>query len=309
MKKIKNISMIGVGAIGAAYASRLYGMDPGCIKIITDSKRRERYLEDGFIINDKTYNFNYVLPEEKCEPADLVMIAVKYHNLEQAIDDIKEHVGPDTIILSLLNGISSEEIVGARYGMDKMLYSLCVSIDAVRIKNKIHFTNIGEIQFGEKENKIYSPKVESVKELFEMANIPYTIPENMLYALWWKFMINVGINQTSAILRAPYGVFLNIEEAYDLMESTMKEVVELSKKVGVNLDEDGIQKFREILKAMSPEGKTSMLQDIEAGRKTEVEMFGGTVCELGRKYKVPTPINEALFKTIRTIEKMSQNNK
>jgi 2-dehydropantoate 2-reductase len=306
MRKLQKISVIGVGAIGAAYASKLYDFDPGCVSIITDKARYERYSKNEFIVNDKAYNFKYVLPDEKCEPADLIMIAVKHHNLPQAVEDIRNHVGPDTIILSLLNGISSEEIVGQRYGMDKMLYSMCVGIDAVRSQNKIHFTNFGQINFGEKQNKAYSSKVESVKELFDRAKIPYVIPEDMIYTLWWKFMVNVGINQSSALLKAPYGVFLEVKEAYELMESAMKEVIELSNRMGINLNEDGIAQFKEVMKTLSPVGKTSMLQDIEAGRKTEVEMLGCTVCELGQKYGVAAPVNETLFRAIRTMEKMAQ---
>jgi 2-dehydropantoate 2-reductase len=122
--------------------------------------------------------------------------------------------------------------------------------------------------------------------------------------LWWKFMINVGINQSSAVLRAPYGVFQNSKEAQELMFDTMKEVIVLSQKVGVNLTDQALVEWEEVLKTLSPQGKTSMLQDIEAERKTEVEIFGGTVCELGRKYKVQTPINDTLVKLIRINEAM-----
>jgi 2-dehydropantoate 2-reductase len=305
MKKIQNISVIGLGAIGCAYTSKLSEMDPECVKVIVNRERRERYAKNGFIINGKPYNFCYIQPEEKTKPADLLIVAVKFHDLQQTIKDIRNHVGPETIILSLLNGISSEEIIGREYGMEKMLYSMCVGIDAVRIGTSINFSNIGEIHFGEKINTSHSAKVEAVKELFERAKIPYVVPENMIRTLWWKFMVNVGINQTSAVLKAPYRVFQEVKEANELMQSTMREVISLSQKVGVNLNEDDIAEFNKVLNNLSPNNKTSMLQDIEAGRKTEVEMFAGTVCELGRKYQVATPINEMLFKMIRALEWMN----
>lgn len=306
MKKIRNISLIGAGAVGAVYGSRFHDMEPGCVKIIADKERIERYSKKGICINDRVYNFNYVAPEEKCEIADLIIVSVKYHDLKQAVCDIKNHVGTDTIIISLMNGISSEEIIGAEYGMDKMLYSMIIAIDAVREEGKIKYTNFGRIYFGEKNNDVHSPKVEAVKELLDRAGINYVIPENILSSLWWKFMLNVGVNQTSAVLKAPYGVFLNVKEAHDLMVSAMKEVIALSDKKGVNLDEKSILEFDNIIRSLSPEGKTSMLQDIEAGRKTEVEMFGGTVCELGKKYGIETPVNDMLFKMIRTIEQMNK---
>ncbi|HEX7533652.1 MAG TPA: ketopantoate reductase C-terminal domain-containing protein, partial [Syntrophales bacterium] len=92
------------------------------------------------------------------------------------------------------------------------------------------------------------------------------------------------------------------KEARDLMESAMREVIMLSEKTQVNLTEDDIKKFNEILPGLNPQGKTSMLQDVEAGRKTEVEMLAGKVIALGRQYDVPTPVNQRLFDLIKEIE-------
>lgn len=303
MMKIKKVSLIGLGAIGCAYGSRIYDMNPDSIKIIAGGERIKRYRENGFFINGKKYDFKYVTPEEKCEPADLILIAVKSNQLLEAMEDIKNHVGENTIILSLLNGITSEEIVGKKFGMDKMLYSLCVGIDGNRDKNNIKFSSCGNITFGEKKNVNYSERVKAVKDLFEEADIPYEIPEDMMHALWWKFMINVSINQSSAVLRAKYGVFQTNVEARNLMDSAMMEVIKLSEKVGVNLNNDDVKRWYEVLYSMNPDSRTSMLQDIESCRETEVEMFAGTICKLGEKYKVDTPVNRTLYSIIKVIEK------
>ncbi len=120
-------------------------------------------------------------------------------------------------------------------------------------------------------------------------------------------MINVGINQASAVLRAPFAEFQTPGKAGNLMESAMREVIRLSEKAGVNLAEDDIRKFNEILPSLNPQGKTSMLQDVEAGRKTEVEMFAGKVIDLGRKCNVPAPVNQRLFDLIKEIEAKYQD--
>jgi 2-dehydropantoate 2-reductase len=134
------------------------------------------------------------------------------------------------------------------------------------------------------------------------AGIVYETPLDMMRILWWKFMINVGINQASAVLRSPYAVFQTSKEARGLMESAMREVIMLAQKAGVHLSEDDIRGFEPILARLNPQGKTSMLQDVEAGRKTEVEMFAGRVIALGRHYNVPVPVNQLLFDQIREIE-------
>jgi 2-dehydropantoate 2-reductase len=120
--------------------------------------------------------------------------------------------------------------------------------------------------------------------------------------MWWKFMINVGINQASAVLRAPYGVFQSSPDARALMRSLMEEVVALAEKAGIDLTDKEIDEWGRVLASMSSAGKTSMLQDVEAGRKTEVEIFAGKVVDLGYRYLVPTPVNVTVQRIIKVIE-------
>ncbi len=299
---IRKVYISGLGAIGSAYASRLFDYNPDIITVIADPARIEKYQKNGVTVNGKAYPFRYCEPGTLTEKADLILIAVKQHHLEQSIKDINGLVGEGTVILSLLNGITSEEKIGERYGKDKLLLSFVVGTDAVREGTHTHFFNIGKIVFGEAKNTIYSSKVKAVQELFDHTQIPYSIPEDMQRELWWKFMMNVGVNQTSAVLRAPYGVFQKISEARDLMEMASREVISLAEKKGIHLTSEDIRRYIDVLDTLSPDGKTSMLQDIEAGRKTEVEIFAGTVNDLGREYGVATPVNQVLFRMIRTLE-------
>jgi 2-dehydropantoate 2-reductase len=141
-----------------------------------------------------------------------------------------------------------------------------------------------------------------VQSAFERAGIASEIPADMMRMLWWKFMVNVGVNQASAVMRAPYGVFQSSPEAQALTESLMREVIVLAQCIGVNLGEQDLDGWYAVLKTLSPEGKTSMLQDIEAGRKTEVEVFAGKVVELGKANGVPTPVNQTVLNIIHVLE-------
>lgn len=305
MKKIRNVYISGLGAIGGAYGSRIFDSDPGSVNVIADSGRIRRYSETGVRINGRLYPFKYVTPESGRGEADLVLIAVKHHQLEQSIADIEKYVSEDTVILSLLNGIVSEDAVGRKYGMDKILHSFAVGTDALRDGENINFTNIGKIVFGAKDSSGIE-KVNAVKEFFDRTSVPYAVPGDIIRELWWKFMMNVGVNQVSAVLKANYGVFQRIPEARELMKMASAEVVELAEKSGISIGMDDIEKYIKIINELSPEGKTSMFQDMEAGRKTEVEIFSGTVIELGEKYGVATPVNNMLFRMIKTEEKMKQ---
>ena len=301
-KPIETVSIIGAGAVGAAYASILHEMDRHCVSLVAGGDRGRRLRKEGLMVNGKHYLIPVFLPEDLSKPSDLVMVAVKHHHLDEAIRDVKNRVGAETTIMSVMNGIESEEQIGAVYGMRKVLYAVTMGIDALREENRVTYTTQGKLFFGEARSAVPAERVARVQAFFEKAGIIYETPSDMIRILWWKFMVNVGINQTSVLLRAAYSVFQTSQEARNLMESAMREVLMLSEKAGVNLSEEDIGKFGIVLQRLSPQGKTSMLQDIEARRKTEVEMFAGKVIELGKRLDVPTPINQKLFNAIRKME-------
>ncbi|MFC2947202.1 ketopantoate reductase family protein [Virgibacillus sediminis] len=305
MKRIERVSLVGLGAVGAAYGSKLHQLLGNSFKVVANEERVKRYSEQGIRVNDEELNFRYMLPEETCQPADLVIFAVKNAELHQALEDVKNHIGKDTIILSLLNGVSSEDEIFKITENEHILHSMCVEIAAVRQGNEVRYQNIGRICFGDKD-RIGSEDEEAVRDLFDRAGIPYEIPKDILHTVWAKFMFNVGINQTSAVLKARYHVFQQIAEAHDWVEEAMYEVVRVAEKEGIFLTEKDVHSYRPILHNLSPGGQTSMLQDIADDRKTEVEYFAGKVCELGKKHQISTPVNDQLYKIIRIMEQIPE---
>jgi 2-dehydropantoate 2-reductase len=299
---IKHISIIGAGALGAVYASLFFDMDKDCVSFIASGDRLQRLRREGVIVNGRQYRIPVIPPDDSSPPADLIMVAVKHHHLDAAIDEMKSRIGPKTIIISVMNGIDSEERIGAACGMEKVLYALNMGIDALREGNRVTFTTLGKIFFGEARNPSLTDRVVRVHTLFERAGIVYETPPDMIRTLWWKFLVNVGINQASAVLRATYGVFQTAPEARSLMESAMREVIAIAGRAGVNLSERDITEFYKVLATLGPNGKTSMLQDVEAGRKTEVDMLAGTIIALGTRYGIPTTVNQSLYDAIRAME-------
>jgi 2-dehydropantoate 2-reductase len=303
MSEIKKVSIMGAGAMGAYYASKFFRMDPVSVSLIAGGERRTRLQERGLTVNGVHYPVRVSDAEQAAAPSDLIIVAVKGYDLPAAIRDMKAHVGPDTLILSVMNGIDSEAQIGAAFGPDKVLYCIALGIDAVRAADGwVTHTKEGKLLLGEAKNAALTEKVKRVQGALERARIAYEVPEDMIRSLWWKFMINVGVNQVSAVLRAPYGVFQSVPEARWLMEAVMGEVIRLAAAEGVALREEDIREWVRIMSGLSPEGKTSMLQDVEAGRKTEVEMFGGKVLELAAKHKLQVPVNETIYRIIKVME-------
>lgn len=305
-KMIKRAYISGLGAIGSVFASFIYEHDRDSVKVIVDAERARRYQEQGITVNGKRYDFDYVISQPSVEPADLILIAVKGHQLGESIEAIRPFVDEHTILLSLLNGITSEDILARAFGDAHILHGFVVGTDATREGLSTRYSNKGKIVFGHK-NKPDSEDVKAVKAFFDRTGVPYANPSDILKEQWWKFLLNVGINQTSAVLRAPYWIFQNIQEARDLMMSAAREVLPIAQKEGINLKEEDIANFLPLVDTMAPDGKTSMLQDVEAGRKTEVELFAQTVVELGRKHGIPTPVNEMLYRMLRIIEQTYPN--
>ncbi|HSV56148.1 MAG TPA: ketopantoate reductase C-terminal domain-containing protein, partial [Magnetospirillaceae bacterium] len=182
---------------------------------------------------------------------------------------------------------------------------MILAIDAVRERNATTFTVGGTVHFGEARNPLgaWSARVARVAAFFDRAGVRYTVPEDMVHALWFKLMVNVGVNPASAILGAPYSSFQRFPEARNVMRSAMSELIGISKVLGTGLTEADIAAWDRTLAGLSPAGKSSMLQDVEGRRKTEVELFAGTVVRLGRETGVPTPVNSLLFNMVRTIER------
>ena len=273
MNKIKNVAILGAGAIGAYFASRFFDSPGFSTILLARGERLARLNNHGLVINQKPYSITTVDPREVAVPMDLVVVALKHQHLEQALQHLDNLVGESTIFISMMNGLESEEYIGSRYGMDKVLYAIVMSLDGQREGNTITYSNPGTHYFGEPENSVLSDNVRRVQDAFDRAGIYHKTPKDMTRMMWWKFMINVGINQASAVLRAPYRVFQQSKDAQQLKESLMEEVIALAQAKGVNLTRKDIDDWYPILDTVAPEGKTSMLQDMESGRKTEVEIF------------------------------------
>ncbi len=299
--EIQKVSIIGLGALGVMFGKRL--MDNGAdVKFIASEQRIERYRRDGVFSNGERCDFAYASTNETGETDDLIMFAVKYNDMKQAICDVKHRVGPHTILLSMLNGITSERDIAKVYGWDNVICAVAQGMDALKVKNKLRYTNMGLLSIGNCERGPISEKVHTVARFFKRTNLPYEVVDDMSKRMWGKWMVNVGVNQTIGVYG---GTFLDIQRegaAREAMLGAMREVIALAKVADINVTEADLPYWLNILGKLDPTGKPSLRQDIEAKRKTEVEMFAGAVVELGEKYGVPTPVNRELYTRIKEME-------
>ncbi len=299
--KIEKAAMIGMGAIGAIYGQKLnqtYGED---FAAVAGGSRARRLRENGVVVNGESFAPRVAEPGEEFA-ADLVLVSVKNYQLDRAVEDIRGFVGRGTVILPLLNGVTARDRLAAAFPGNTVLYGLVIYIDAVRTDAGVVHTKDGVIQFGEADNTSPSPAVEAVRRYLDGAGIQTEVCPDMIRAVWKKWMMNVGVNQVSAVTRFPYGKIGAVPPALALLHEAMMEVVALANASGIDLTEREAREFEDLFGSFSPAGKTSMLQDVEAKRRTEVDYFGGTAERLGEKLHVPTPVNHVLTLLIKSIE-------
>ena len=299
---MKNVLIIGLGAVGTCVASRF--LDSGmAISALCDADRKARYEKDDFIINGKKYVFDYVTADSYGKKADLVIVCTKYHSLKDSIQHLNDVIDENTVVLSILNGIDSEEIIGDVVGKEKVLYGYIYRTDATKVDNVCNFEAKEIIAFGEKSGEITS-RVNAVADLFEHAGILVEAETDILTSMWWKYMLNIGMNQTSCVSQATYGVYANCEHTWALAKAAMQEAVKVANAKGIALDKGSIDRAYAVICKLNYDGKTSMLQDVVAKRKTEVEMLAEKLCDMGEKLGIETPVNRMLLNQIKTIEFM-----
>lgn len=297
---IERIAIVGTGAMGGMYAAHFAraGFE---VELVARGERAER-LRAGLTVNAEPLVASVIDIDQvqDAEPADLLIFAVKDRHLADAITDAAAVVGPQTIILSILNGLDSEDRIAARYGNERVLLCVALGMDAEREGHQIRFRQAGRLVFGRALNGLEpDAMVAAVQQALDRAGLAWQTPPDMRQTIWSKFYFNVGINQASALLHAPYGAFQADGDARRLMKALMTEVLQIAVAEGVGLGGQDVARWDAVLASMPAAGWTSMAQDTNAGRETEVETFAGRVVALGERHAIPVPFNQAMLWALR----------
>ena len=300
MNEIKTVGLIGLGAVGALYGERLlaHGAD---LRVIVDEGRKERYVRDGVYVNGKRVDFPYVTPKD-AQAVDLLLIVTKEGGLLSAMETASGFVGEDTLIISLLNGVTSEGIVAERFGEKNVLYSVAQGMDAVKESNRLTYVHPGRIVLGEKTPGEVSVRVQRVADYMNAHGVCVTPVDDMVRRQWGKLMLNVGLNQACMVYECDYGGVQRPGEARETMLAAMREAQRIAGLEGYAITDSEFDEWVALLDSFAPEGKPSMRQDGEAKRKSEVELFAGTMVRLARKHGTDVPINRWLYDRVRQME-------
>ena len=299
---IKTTAIVGMGALGLLYADVIVkARGNEGTAFVLDEERLNKYSGTVFTINGEEKRFPMISNKE-VKPVDLVIVAVKYNGLKSAIETVAPCVGEKTIIMSVMNGIDSEDILAEAFGKEHMIYTVAQGMDAMKFDNALNYTKSGELRIGVVEEE-QRENLQTVCEYFDDIHMAYTAEEDILKRLWGKFMLNVGVNQTCLAYSTNYaGTLAEGTEENKIFIAAMKEVIDLANAYGIGLSQEDLDYYVKIIGTLSPTGVPSMRQDGIAKRYSEVEMFAGTVRRLAKEKGILTPANDLLYAKIKEIE-------
>lgn len=249
------IRIVGMGALGLLFGSLLsehYGS--ASVRFLMNHDRYLTHSKDVYRINGKEVHFALEdadsLTEEEC-PADFILVSVKYSGLEGALREMKNLVGPGTVIVSLMNGISSEQIIGERFGREKVVDSVAIGMDAVRTGTDLIYSHMGVIRIGISQGET-KESLDRAVSILSGAGIPVEVQDDVLHTMWSKFQLNVGINQTCMVYDCGYGKAVEEgSEQYEKLVGAMREVIKIAEAEQISLTEADTQSNLKVIQSAS----------------------------------------------------------
>lgn len=302
MKKIETVGVIGLGALGTLYAHLLTeALGKERVLVLADSRRTERYRREALFFNGRPCDFQYTDAAAAIRPVDLLLFAVKFGGLDDSIRTCRHLVGPDTTLVSVLNGISSEEVLGGAFTSEQVVWCVAQKMSALKEGSRVTVNPIGELAIGVPAGQD-DAHLRRLAAFFEDIHFPYSLPEDIRLQMWSKLLCNTGCNQTAMVFQCGYGGLQTPGQARDTMLGAMREVVTVANAEGIPLSEANTAYWISLIDTFPPAGEPSMRQDGKARRRSEVELFAGTIRRLAQKHGISVPVNDWLYQRVREME-------
>lgn len=298
--KIQSVAVLGAGAVGSYVIWGLSHKKDIRLGVIAEGERADRLKKGGCQINDEVYRPEVWSPQE-AEDVDLLIVSLKYGSLPEALESIKTIVGEHTTVMSLMNGVDSEKLIAEQVGDDRVLRSL-IKVASHKEENGYYFnpeTTLGII-FGELAAPFDSERVQAIESLFADTGIHFRSTEFIREEIWGKFRLNVCNNLPQAILGAGVGCYSDSTHMKAISDGLRRELEQIALAKGIDMSKMAGTSGRG--SAVPASARYSTLQDLDAGRHTEIDMFSGALMRMGEELGIPTPYNEYTYHMIKALE-------
>lgn len=294
---IDTVAVIGRGALGLLFGEWLGAqMAPGAVQFVMDDARFAEKGAQRLLVNGEPARVP-VVPASQAHPVNLVLLAIKTTGLDLALDTMEGLMGPGTTVLSVCNGVTSEERVAERFGWQGVPLAVAQGMDAVFMGGELTYRQRGEIRLGPATGT--APWVVPKLDAFLTAmDVPHAVEKDIDHRLWTKWMLNVGVNQTCAAFGGTYGSVSAPGEQNRVFVGAMREALACARAEGHDVTERDLTAMAQLMASLTPDGMPSMAQDRLNGKRTEVEEFGGTVLRLAERHGLLVPTNAWLVERI-----------
>lgn len=303
------VAVMGAGAVGGYFGAKLARAGHE-VWFIARRERLKAYRSTGISVESIDGDFDLV-PVRAIRDAssvgkvDMVLFTVKSTGTRRAAEEARALVGPYTTVLSIQNGVDNEAVLEEVLGEDRIVPGVAVIGVSMPEPGHILHTNNGSITLGE-VNGEETDRVRSICKAFAEAGVDTKVTTDVRTIKWRKLIWNASFNPIAALTGMRVLEIIEDDTSRTIAEGAMRETIEVGKALGHNVGDYQIERATQ----RNPNwahSKTSMLQDIESGRPTEIDALSGAVVRYGREKGVPTPVMETLHRLVRAKERCMGN--
>ncbi len=304
------IAMYGTGGVGGYFGVRLAqaGND---VSFIARGKHLQAISQSGLKL--KSIRGDHLLSHPKATenpdeigPVDTIFVCVKTWQVKATAETIKPLMGPNTIVIPTLNGVEAVEQLADTLGADHVLGGVAKIFSYIEQPGVIaHIGHEPTIILGEVDG-FNSDRVKSLASILEKAGITTELPDQILSAVWTKFIFTTGWGGLGAISRAPIGILRSEPDTRPIIDACLRETENVARAKGIDLPRDINQQTWDFIDSLEPTGTTSLQRDIAAGRPSELDAWNGAVVRIGEQLGVPTPTHALISAALIPLEKRAR---
>ncbi|MCE5261970.1 MAG: 2-dehydropantoate 2-reductase [Deltaproteobacteria bacterium] len=301
-----NILVLGAGAIGSLLGARLSRTEASICLYSTNRRHMGTVARDGLFVEEldgSVSNFKLTTcfdPERMPWQPDVVLVVVKAYATETAVSSILHLCSASTIFLTLQNGIGNweriAEIVGRRATLAGSTSQGATLVGSGRVRHGGNGpTFIGEP--GESPGE----RVHDLLSLFRQAGLAAEPSEDVQKLIWEKLIVNVGINAITGLTGIRNGIIAEMRDASELCRCAVEEAIMIARYRGFPISYEMVDRVSVVARATA-RNRSSMAQDVDKKKKTEIDSINGAVVRLGREVGIRTPVNHALTCLVKIME-------
>jgi 2-dehydropantoate 2-reductase len=297
--------MIGPGAMGSLFGGLVSRAGEELWLVGYRKEQVETICSVGLALEEK--GKSQIIPM-KATPdvtsvgkADLVIFFVKTYDTERAVLDSLVLEKEDTVFLTLQNGLGNEEAICKKIDRKKVMLGVTGHGATLLRPGHVRHAGWGKTFVGEIDHRI-TDRATRIAQMFRKAGIETEASPNIHDQVWGKLVVNAGINALTALTGFKNGQLLDYPETTRLMERLVFEAAQVARRKGVHIEEDPIEKVRKAAEA-TRENRSSMGQDFDHRRRTEIDAINGAVVREAQALGIPAPFNQAVTDLVKAIEK------